>query len=285
MARPKSSREELDAKKKIKDDTIREERDRTNMDSNLASLRLKRIGSPKYFYTVGEEVLARNGRCAKIIIVEILDQGKIVLAQIHSSETRFEKQIHTVRLEYLSHLEILPKSIQLNPKDLNQRKQRPDLISFHNTSLSTLIFHHQNGINYDPEYQRGQVWTMEDKQKLIASIFDRVSIGSFAFVYLPYSSDEANQLEILDGKQRLLTIMEFYEDRFQYKGFYFSELSQQDKLYFRDFPVTQGLAPENMTLYQKYDYFLRMNSGGMAQSEEHLNLIRAKMKDLVQDNS
>jgi hypothetical protein len=64
------------------------------------------------------------------------------------------------------------------------------------------------GINMDPDYQRGLVWTLEDKQALIESIFDDVDIGKFVFAQRPFEAN-APGYEIIDGKQRLSALIDF----------------------------------------------------------------------------
>jgi len=62
---------------------------------------------------------------------------------------------------------------------------------------------------------------LEDEQKLIESVFNRVDIGKFVFIHLGYHSDI--MYEILDGKQRLTALYRFYTDQFTYNGYYYSE--------------------------------------------------------------
>ena len=68
---------------------------------------------------------------------------------------------------------------------------------------------YHRGLIDNPDYQRGYVWTLEDKQKLIQSIFNRADIGKFVFIedenYREY------RLEVIDGKQRLRAILDYYE--------------------------------------------------------------------------
>ena len=64
-------------------------------------------------------------------------------------------------------------------------------------------------------------------------------IGTFILVKVPYNKELPYMYEIIDGKQRLATIIEFLEDRFTYKGAYFSDLSLSDRGDFlRDFLIT-----------------------------------------------
>ncbi|MDP2036278.1 MAG: DUF262 domain-containing protein, partial [Ignavibacteria bacterium] len=65
----------------------------------------------------------------------------------------------------------------------------------------------QNKIKINKDYQRGDIWKLNQKIELIKSISNRYSIG----VLVLFNNDN-NQFEILDGQQRLLTIKQYVED-------------------------------------------------------------------------
>lgn len=161
-------------------------------------------------------------------------------------------------------------------ENLNKRlENRVFNISFHNSQVGSLLTNYFSfGVDMEPEYQRGVVWELSDKQKLIESIFEGIEIGKFVFIHLGYGREGGPMYEILDGKQRLTAIVEFVTDRFQYKGKYFSELSHEDQSYFESFSITMGETREIMTLEQKAQYFLRLNVSGVQQDEEHLDRVR-----------
>lgn len=169
----------------------------------------------------------------------------------------------------------LRKTVTQEVENFNKRKENALYnISFHNCLLGSLISKYfRFGIEMNPEYQRGLVWTHQEKEKLIESIFEGIEIGKFVFIHLNYEPNKPNY-EILDGKQRLSTIIEFITDRFTYKGKLYSELSSEDHTYFENFNVTSGDTREELTLEQKAKYFLRLNVSGVPQSEEHLNKVR-----------
>jgi hypothetical protein len=134
------------------------------------------------------------------------------------------------------------------------------------------------GVDFTPEYQREYVWTLEDKQKLIDSIFNNVTIGLFVFAKVSYEVN-GKGYEVIDGKQRLTALIEFYEDRFQYKGYYFSELSRSDKYHFEDYGVSMGTL-EEPSEKEKYAAFLAVNTFGKVMDEKHLQTVREKYEQL-----
>lgn len=65
----------------------------------------------------------------------------------------------------------------------------------------------------DPEYQRRHRWTVERKSRLIESFLMNVPVPP---VFL-YESDLA-RFEVMDGRQRLTALSEFYADKFALEG-------------------------------------------------------------------
>ena len=55
--------------------------------------------------------------------------------------------------------------------------------------------------------------------------------------------EEQKRCEIIDGKQRLSTLVEFYENRFQYEGKYFTDLGFEDRHQFTSFNIVFGETP------------------------------------------
>ena len=149
-------------------------------------------------------------------------------------------------------------------------------ISFYNSSLDSLLHKvYHSGVDFNPDYQRELVWNMEQKLSLIDSIFNNIDIGKFTFIKLDYSRDLI--YEILDGKQRLSTLCEFYEDRFEWKGKKFSELCFSDAHHFTGFPIIWG-ETEKLTDQQIYKLFIKMNTSGTPVDKDHLDKIKSLIK-------
>ena len=149
---------------------------------------------------------------------------------------------------------------------------KPSNVFYSNQSISGLLskyFHF--GVDMNPEYQRGNVWTEEQKVKLIDSIFNNINIGSFVFVEKKWFTDEhqvaSEMFEILDGKQRLTAIIDYVSSKFPYQGKYWHELSPYSRNQFEN----QGILVGEMKLNRKdkeynrkqvIEQFIRLNEGG-----------------------
>lgn len=76
-----------------------------------------------------------------------------------------------------------------------------------------------NNIDFNPPYQRvGGIWSLESKQLLIDSIFNKLDIPKFYVNYFVTKGNTLNPNEklfaIIDGKQRFYAMFEFMEDKF-----------------------------------------------------------------------
>ncbi|MDD5151114.1 MAG: DUF262 domain-containing protein, partial [Flavobacterium sp.] len=99
------------------------------------------------------------------------------------------------------------------------------------------------------EFQRGFCWSLEQKQLLINSIYKRTHIGSI--LVKKYWNDEVGDIsfDIVDGKQRLNAIIEFYNNVYPDTfGNYFRDLSDKAQYEFNDFcKLTYGEISESVT--------------------------------------
>lgn len=151
-------------------------------------------------------------------------------------------------------------------------------IQFSNRRLDGILhYYYHSRLNLNPEYQRDFVWKDEHKEKLIDSIFMGKDIGKLIFIRLPYESDSFDY-EILDGKQRLKTLIDFIEDKISYKGYLFSQLSQRDKSEFLNTLIAVGETDEGFTEKDKIQYFLLVNDTGVPQEKEFLDKLKEKLK-------
>lgn len=130
-------------------------------------------------------------------------------------------------------------------------------------------------------YQRGYVWTKEDKELLIDSVFNNIDIGKFVLVHLSDYEylERGRSYEILDGKQRLSTLIEFYENRFPYKGKYYNDLSYKDKRTFNRLTISVANVHETdkKTVLK---YFLMLNRTGRSMDKTYLDKVEQMLKNM-----
>lgn len=143
---------------------------------------------------------------------------------------------------------------------------------------SLLHRHYWWGIDTEPEYQRGNVWSLEDKVALIDSIFNDIEIGRIVLMKRDFSESRQNSYEIIDGKQRLTALVEFFEDRFQYKGLFYSQMHPQDQNHFENKQLAIIETPQ-LSREEVLEYFVRLNTAGRPVNPDHLEKVKSMMKD------
>lgn len=124
-----------------------------------------------------------------------------------------------------------------------------------------------------PEFQRNFVWNQIQASKLIESFLLGLPVPG---VFL-YKETDTNKLLIIDGQQRILTIIRFFQGQFENKVFVlkkvsprwegkgFRDLSEPDRLFLQDSvlraTVIQQLQPDDNS--SVYHIFERLNTGGV----------------------
>ena len=141
------------------------------------------------------------------------------------------------------------------------------------------------GIDLEPEYQRGLVWSDEQKWSLIDSIMKNIDIGKFTIIRRPWGKNHNKPAtpklyEMLDGKQRITTLWEFYTGQFKYKGLRYHELHPLDRSHFKNYRISYAEC-EPLTDEQKYRYFLKLNTTGVPIEQEHIERVRRLWRQAV----
>jgi hypothetical protein len=135
-------------------------------------------------------------------------------------------------------------------------------------------------------YQRPFVWTLEDKQLLIESIYQDIECGKLlvrrrSFKELDAMVDagetEVGFHDIVDGKQRLNAFKGFVLDEYpDSHGNYFSDLSPSaQQCLGRNQLFGYAELPENCLDLAVIQQFLKTNFAGVPQSKEHIAYVKA----------
>lgn len=232
----------------------------------------KRSGKPTYRFNPGDKV--RIGYLTDPIVASVLHDG--LCYEILFKEKTPGQPVKKIIVPWTR---VRPVSTNNNTHFADKGAIR---LSYTNISVEILLYRHliaSAGIDFNPSYQREYVWHQEDKEKLIESIFMGADIGKFTV----RNRDDSEWLEtgyayeIIDGKQRLLTLLDFYENRFAYRGAYFNDLSDDDRHVFMNHPVAWSEV-RNITKEDTLRLFIRLNRGGQPVSDE---IIRNAEKQLA----
>jgi hypothetical protein len=159
----------------------------------------------------------------------------------------------------------------------------------------------ENALELNPSYQRDYEWDKVAAQALFHTAFNTLPMGSISIIN---DNKLVKSVEVVDGKQRLTTLLDFVAGRIPaYKSkstglilhpdelntddavkFYHSDLSPDDKRTFKKMKLpcvelrTNDGSP--VSELQKLKYFHRVNFSGIPISDEHRKSVEAQIKKL-----
>lgn len=132
--------------------------------------------------------------------------------------------------------------------------------------------------------QRPFVWTLLQKQQLILSILKDIKIPTLTIIDYSIEDEKKSHIyKVIDGKQRLSTIISFYKNEFQIehngKLYYFSELDEWGQRAISLLRLTANIGYEYPDALisddDKIAWFELINFAGTQQDIEHLNKLKS----------
>ena len=151
------------------------------------------------------------------------------------------------------------------------------------TSVDRLIeMYEENELILDPEYQRDFVWTTDQKRLYIKNLFeDKAEITPTIVEY--YDDIHTHVYEVLDGKQRIKALLDFYNNEFDVKGLYYKDLTAEDQYFFTNHRVVYTRVmnranSKDLKLETKIQLFLEINMLGTRMSDEDLAKAQALLE-------
>lgn len=229
--------------------------------------------NPTRHFAVDERVLF--GAHRECYVREIHDEG--LFYKIECIGVQRERNTPpTNEFQYVEWFELIKYDGVRNSNFHQEERYR---IRQYNGSIDSMLHQiYHPGVDFDVEYQREHVWSLDDKVALIDSIFNNIDIGKFVFVQRDFSVVD-KLYEVLDGKQRLTAIKEFYEDRFRYKGLLFSELSFVDRHAFENHSIVYGYL-ENPDKRGIFETFIKLNTTGRPMENKDIEKVKKLLNEL-----
>ncbi len=134
-----------------------------------------------------------------------------------------------------------------------------------------------------PDWQRGKVWSVKKKQKLIDTMLRGWKLPKFYFL-----ANEGNpdQFEVLDGQQRLSAIWDFFDGTLalsessaeEFGAALYSGLTSKVADSLDDYEIEFDVI-ENATEQDQKEFFQRLQDGLPLTSSEKLNSVQSKLRD------
>jgi len=152
---------------------------------------------------------------------------------------------------------------------------RPVSSQPHDWTISTLRDKYDRAqINLQPHYQREFVWKPELQSRLIESLLLQIPIPPLYFVRL-----ETGKIEVVDGQQRLTTLIRFVTNGFKLEklqklsslnGKLFKDLSEQEQEKIVDAPIRSIVIDAGTNQDLRYEIFERLNRGSLPLNEQEI---------------
>lgn len=141
------------------------------------------------------------------------------------------------------------------------------------------------GLNIDPDFQRGHVWTEMHQRRYVEFILRLGTPPPLMFNGPGYggnpvrrSSDLGSEIVLVDGKQRLTAIQKFVDNRLAvFNGYYVNDFEDRDAMLKR---VTVTYSVNHLD--RRVDvlkWYLEMNEGHIGHTADELDRIRAEIKE------
>lgn len=130
-------------------------------------------------------------------------------------------------------------------------------------------------LDLDPDYQREYVWTEDQEIAYVEYILKGGISGKIIYLNCPSWMKSFNHpLEVVDGKQRLTSVLKFLNNKITAFGIYRKEY--------------EGIIPSHCYFtikinklkrrYEILNWYLELNTGGTVHTQEELGRVRNMMK-------
>jgi len=159
----------------------------------------------------------------------------------------------------------MPKSAEV--KNITTIEKLDISTSMEIVTISKLVKNIENNKwDTDPVYQRGYNWPAKNKHELITSLLKGVPLPLF------YLRSNGDKFEVLDGKQRSLTIYNFIQNKFAYNPgngqlIYFRNLSKEQQREILETNITVRYL-FNTNDSAAIDIFIALQNGKRIKTEE-----------------
>lgn len=223
---------------------------------------------------VGDEIDIGNLKDCRV--VEVRDEGRVVIFTFSGiRRSRDDEAPAGPSYRAASWLDVIAcRQFAAQTQQFAQRSVLNN--AFTTRNISSLLHMVTRGLDDQPDFQRGYVWTAEDDQAYLDAVMAGRDLGRFITVSRPYPHNDW----LLDGKQRLNCLMRFFRSEIAWRGVFWDQLSARDRGAIEDRAVHLAQLDEvRFTRADLLRIFLEVNTGGVPQSESHLAHVRTLLAE------
>lgn len=151
-------------------------------------------------------------------------------------------------------------------------------VTFRGLKKMVDYFESEYNMDMNPDFQRGHVWTTKQQQKYVEfCLRGGESAKDIYFNCHGFSSGVGTKMVLVDGKQRLTAVLAFMNNQLRAFGKLLTEYNE---------PVPPLLSlrfnvNELKTKAEVLQWYLDMNDGGVAHSQEEISRVRALLATCI----
>jgi hypothetical protein len=154
------------------------------------------------------------------------------------------------------------------------RSERTIHTQGYDLSLNTLKEQWDDGTLVLPDFQREYVWDTAKASRLVESLLLNIPIPP---IFL--AETESAQYEIVDGHQRVYSIVRFLDNQFaltglrissEFKGLRFHKLPDREQRFLKTRVIRAIVISADSTPTMKFEVFERLNTGGLALNAQEI---------------
>lgn len=188
--------------------------------------------------------------------------------------------------------EVIPLDQQEDESDLLENITYKDSVIMNTDWTVETIFNQirKGNIDLQPEFQRRSAWDDTRKSRLIESIIVGMPVPN---IVIAENKNSKGRFIVIDGKQRLLSIKDFFENNLSLKGLdiredlnghTISELPTEDKESLENSTIRSSLIKNWRDDKFLYAIFYRLNSGSLPLSPQELRkaLVGGRLIDKIE---
>ena len=243
-------------------------------------------------WKVGDKVMLPDPSFDNGVITKIINERLVRVAGIRTLANSLNPK-RKVEVTAIANT-LKPADGKYGKTSIHERKRFGHLVEWNGTDIEIVDVNYPvdryyewyaNGqLDLNPDYQRGLVWTLKQKQAYIMALLkEKVKLQTV--LILTKTREREDCFEVLDGKQRLNSIFEFIDNVYPLEtGEYFDDLSEKDMN-----AITEPLSimkriycyDTEVPLDFKLAYFLEINALGTKMSDEHLEKVEKELEKIT----
>jgi hypothetical protein len=140
------------------------------------------------------------------------------------------------------------------------------------------IYIKDHDLDFNPEFQRGYVWSEFQKTAYMEWILRGGRSGlNIYFNHPGWMRDFKGRMVLVDGKQRLSAIDDFFNNKLKVFGCYFNEYADNIPL---DYSLSFYVAKLKTEL-EVVDWYIAMNTGGSVHTDSDINKAKEYRQRLI----